>query len=80
VVNRAVGKENKEVILDGHAFLSLVLSRLEMFVDDWVLKWDAEHDPLKMVGREICRERPHLWDNLTSNQGLGWEVYVGPMP
>ena len=79
MVNRAVGKENKEVILDGHAFLRLVPSRLEMFVDDWVLQWD-EHDPLKTVGREICRQRPHLWQNSTSNQGLAWEVYVGSMP
>lgn len=79
MVNRAVGKENKEVILDGHAFLRLVLSRLEKFVDDWDQQWDAEHDPLKTVGREICRQRSHLWKNQTRNQGLAWEVYVGPM-
>ena len=81
MVNRAVGKENTEVILDGHAFLRLVLSRLEMFVDDWVLQWDAEQDPLKTVGQEICRQRPgHRRQILASNQGLAWGVYVGPMP
>lgn len=58
MVNRAVGKQNKEVILDGQVFLRLVLSRLEMLVDDWVLQWDAEQDPLKTVGREIRRQRP----------------------
>ena len=67
MVNRAVGKENKEVILDGHAFLRLDASRLEMIADDWDLRWDAEQDPLKTVGREICRQRQQ---NLTSNQGL----------
>jgi hypothetical protein len=48
VVSRAVGKENKEVNLDGHAFLlRLVVSRLEKFVDDcWVQQWEA---PLKTV-------------------------------
>ena len=79
MVNRAVGKENKEVVLDGRVFLRLVLSRPGMFADDcdWVLQWDAEQDPLKTVGREICRQR---WQNRPSNQGLAWEVYVGPMP
>jgi hypothetical protein len=80
VVNRAVGKGNKEVILDGHAFLRLVLSRLEMFVD-WDLQWPAEQDPLKTVGREICRQRPcHRRQNRASNQGLAWKVCVGPKP
>jgi hypothetical protein len=68
-VNRAVGKENKEVIQDGHAFLRLVLSRLGMFVD-WVLQWSAEKDRLKTVGRGICRQRPcHRRQDLASNRG-----------
>jgi len=80
VVNRAVEKENKEVILVGHAFLRLVLSRLWMIVD-WVLQWSSEQDPVKTVGREICRQRPyHRRQNLASNQGMAWEVYVGPKP
>lgn len=45
VANRAGGKENREVILNDHAFLGLVLfSRLEIFV--------VEHDDL-----DICRQR-----------------------
>ena len=73
MVNRAEGKENMVVIQDGHAFLCLVLSRLEMFVDDW--------DPVKTVGREICRQQAsHRRQNLASNQALALEVYVEPMP
>jgi hypothetical protein len=69
VVNRAVGRENKEVIQDGHAFRCLVLSRLEMFADD----------PLKTVGREICRQQAsHRWQNLASNLALALVVCVGP--
>lgn len=77
-MNRAEGKESKVVILDGHAFLRLDLSRLEKFADDWDLQWeDAEQDPLKTVGLGICRQR---WRNPTSNQGgLAWEVCVGPV-
>jgi hypothetical protein len=52
-----------------------------MFVDDWVLQWDAEKDPLKTVGREICRQRArHPRQNLASNLGLALGVYVEPMP
>ena len=73
-------KENKEVILAGHVFLGLVLSRLWMIVD-WDLQRSDEQDPLKMVGREICRQRPyHRRQNLASNQGLAWGVYVEPKP
>ena len=76
MVNRAVEKEDKEVILNGHAFLRLVLSHLGMFVD-----WSDDQDPLKTTGREICRQRPyHRQQNLASNQGLALEVCVGPKP
>jgi hypothetical protein len=56
VVNRAEGKENREVNLGDHAFLGHVLSRrLEMLVDD---DWDLYIlQCLKRVGREVCRQR-----------------------
>lgn len=88
-VNKAVGKENREVIPSAQAYLGPVLARLQIIVDGWNryhLQLDV-HDPVETIGQGICRQRPafpfHRRHLLTGNQALArraWLVeHVAPM-